>query len=84
MNTFNCVIISIDRCIFNGEVWQVKVPAVAGSFSIRKDHSPIVSVLQKGNIEIAFSEKERKTFSINSGILEHSENRCIIFVDEGY
>ncbi|MCX7726849.1 MAG: F0F1 ATP synthase subunit epsilon [Chitinispirillaceae bacterium] len=82
MNTFNCVIVSTDKCIFKGEVWQVKVPAVSGFFSIRKDHAPIVSVLQRGIIEIAFSEENRKTFSINSGVLEHSENQCIIFVDE--
>lgn len=56
-------IISAHEVTFTGEVSSVTLPGEMGSFTVLKDHAPLISVLVKGSVK----------FTDNSGNVEHLE-----------
>jgi F-type H+-transporting ATPase subunit epsilon len=89
-------IVSPEASLFKGEITSVSVPGVDGSFQILNNHAPIVSLLQKGNVQITAPSfnlnKEAKslftkvnettyTFAISSGTLEMQNNKVIVLAD---
>ena len=52
----NIAVLTPDREIFQGVITSVKVPGVKGEFQVLKNHAPIVSALEKGNVEIVTGE----------------------------
>lgn len=79
---FHCSLVTPDGSPYTGKVWQVTVPGTAGRFSMRKDHAPVVASLVAGRIEIAVTEKDRRRFAVNGGVLRVRENRCTILCPE--
>lgn len=73
-------IITPEQIVFSGEVSLVTVPGMNGSFTILKDHAPIVSSLAKGVITYRI-EGEDKHFNIGSGFVEVSNNKISIAVE---
>jgi F0F1-type ATP synthase epsilon subunit len=78
---FKCLLATPATCLIDTDIWQVTVPGIAGRFSIRTGHAPIVASLINGIVEVALSEENRKRFLITSGILEHKNNQCSIICD---
>lgn len=88
-------IVSPEAILFAGEVTSVTVPGINGEFQMLKDHAPIVSLLQEGNVQIegdvsideAYESKFSKSdsgktlLSISSGTIEMKDNKVIVLVD---
>lgn len=89
-------IVSPEATLFKGEISAISVPGVDGSFQILNNHAPIVSILQKGKVQITAESfdlnKEAKnlftkvnetnyTFEIASGTLEMQNNKVIVLAD---
>jgi F-type H+-transporting ATPase subunit epsilon len=89
-------IVSPEATLFSGEVQSVTVPGINGEFQMLKDHAPIVSLLQNGNVivdgddvmieeefESKFSKdgKGRTILAINSGTIEMKDNKVIVLAD---
>ncbi|WP_348798133.1 F0F1 ATP synthase subunit epsilon [Flavobacterium adhaerens] len=89
-------IVSPEAKLFSGEVTSVSVPGVDGRFQMLNNHAPIVSLLQKGAINITankfdLSEETQSLFTkindqnytleINSGTLELKDNKVIVLAD---
>ena len=89
-------IVSPEAKLFSGEVTSVSVPGVDGSFQILNNHAPIVSLLQKGTINITapsleFSKEaadlftkvseQNYTLAISSGTIEMKDNKVIVLAD---
>jgi F-type H+-transporting ATPase subunit epsilon len=89
-------IVSPEASIFKGEVNSVSVPGTEGSFQMLKNHAPIVSILQSGNVIITankfdFNKESIDSFkkindqnyslNINSGTVEMKDNKIIVLVD---
>lgn len=88
-------IVTPEASIFRGEVESVTVPGVDGQFQMLKNHAPIVSLLQEGNVKIqgqlSFDEayedrfksidKNTSVLPIQSGTIELNDNKIIILVD---
>jgi F-type H+-transporting ATPase subunit epsilon len=89
-------IVSPEAKLFSGEITSISVPGVDGSFQILNNHAPIVSLLQKGIVNIKAThfdlDKETEglfvkvndqnyTLSISSGTLEMKDNKVIVLVD---
>ena len=88
-------IVTPEVSIFRGEVESVTVPGVDGQFQMLKNHAPIVSLLQEGNVKIqgqlSFDEayedrfksidKNTSVLPIQSGTIELNDNKIIILVD---
>jgi F-type H+-transporting ATPase subunit epsilon len=88
-------IVTPEASIFQGEVEVVSVPGVNGEFQMLQNHAPIVSLLQKGKVQIkgtfTIEEEYQNKFTkgqnnstvlnINSGTVELNDNKIIILVD---
>ncbi|WP_129716454.1 ATP synthase F1 subunit epsilon [Pedobacter sp. SYP-B3415] len=76
----NLEILTPDKKIFEGEVSSVTVPGTLGSFQILKDHAPIISTLEDGNVIIR-SGKEENTFFIKGGVVEAIHNKIVVLAE---
>lgn len=71
-------IITPEETIFDGEVKDVKLIGLDGHFELLNNHAPIVSALAKGEIKIIDNNDAEHSFTIESGLLEMSENNIQI------
>ena len=75
-------IVSPEKVEFDGAVKSVLVPGTMGQFEILNDHAPIISTLQKGDVE--YVTKEGKvTLSILGGFVEVQKNKVSLCVEMG-
>ena len=89
-------IVSPEAKLFSGEITSISVPGVDGRFQMLNNHAPIVSLLQKGTVNItapSFNWNEERanlftkindqnyTLEIASGTLELKDNKVIVLVD---
>jgi ATP synthase, F1 epsilon subunit (delta in mitochondria) len=73
-------IISPERKIFSGEVDSITLPGINGSFTILKDHAPIISILIKGKLAYK-SDEEEAVMDIDGGFIEMKRNEIIVCVE---
>ena len=75
-------IVSPEKVEFDGAVESVLIPGTMGQFEILNDHAPIISTLQKGDVE--YVTKEGKvTLSILGGFVEVQKNKVSLCVEMG-
>jgi F-type H+-transporting ATPase subunit epsilon len=74
-------IITPDQKIFTGEVKLVKVPGSKGSFEILKNHAPIISTLEQGEIKIISQQDRIINYEISGGVIEVKQNNIIILAE---
>ena len=88
-------IVTPEATLFKGEVTSVAVPGVNGEFEMLNNHTPIVSLLKEGHVElhgdnIEFEEEVEDKFTktdrgfwlpINSGTIEMNDNKIIVLAD---
>lgn len=74
-------IITPDKKIFAGEVNRVQVPGSKGSFTILKNHAPIISTLEKGIIKVEDTSGKEYEFNVGGGVIENSANKIIVLVE---
>lgn len=72
-------IISADDILYSGETDSVTLPGEMGSFTVLKDHAPIISVLVEGKI-LFRNDKEVKDFDIKGGIVDVNNNKIAVCV----
>jgi len=58
----NLEILTPDKKVYEGEVTAVTVPGTLGSFQILKDHAPIISTLEDGEVIIKANKAEEQRF----------------------
>jgi F-type H+-transporting ATPase subunit epsilon len=74
-------IITPDKKVFEGDIKSVRVPGKKGSFQVLKDHAPIISTLENGQVIIVDQENAEKIFEIQGGVIEVKANRIILLAD---
>jgi len=62
-----------DGILFEGDVDSVTLPGRVGSFTVLKDHAPIISSLSAGNIVCHDTDGEH-SFSISNGFVQVRDN----------
>lgn len=67
-------IISAHEVTFNGEVTSVTLPGQLGSFSVLKDHAPLISVLVKGKVKYTDPVGESHELEIEGGLADVNNN----------
>ena len=78
---FRVEIISPTGIQFSGMVEYVSLPGKKSPFRILYSHAPIVTSLDKGNVELLTDEGETKTFAINGGIADNCNNKVTVLID---
>jgi len=77
----NLQIITPDKKVFDGEVKLVQVPGSKGSFQILKNHAPIISTLDPGDVKIIDAGDKTSFISIGGGVIEVKNNKIIILAE---
>jgi F-type H+-transporting ATPase subunit epsilon len=74
-------IITPDKKVFEGDIKSVRVPGKKGSFQVLKDHAPIISTMEKGQVIMVDQEGLEKVFEISGGVIEVKANKIILLAD---
>lgn len=74
-------IITPDIKVYEGEIKSVRVPGQKGSFQVLKDHAPIISTLDSGNVVMLEQDGNEKIFEITGGVIEVKANKIILLAD---
>lgn len=75
----NLTITKLDGPLFAGEVDSVTLPGANGEMTVLPRHTALVTPLQSGTITVK-QGSETKTFAIESGTLEVSQNQATVLV----
>lgn len=71
---------------FDGDAYEVVLPTLDGEIGVLKDHMPLVSVATDGVIavrkESRDADRDREYFAISGGVIEVSNNKLRVLVDE--
>ena len=78
--SLNLKIVSPEKVMYTGEVDRVQVPGTLGPFEILTDHAPIISSLQKGDVEYTTKEGT-KQLAITAGFVEVQKNEVSLCVE---
>jgi F-type H+-transporting ATPase subunit epsilon len=74
-------IVTPDKKVFEGDIKSVRVPGKKGSFQVLKDHAPIVSTLESGQVIMIDPEGKEKIYEIDGGVIEVKANKIILLAD---
>lgn len=74
-------IIAPDKNLYSGEVDLVKVPGSKGSFEILRNHAPIISTLEEGQIKIIDTKGTTTVFDVQGGVIEVKNNKIIVLAE---
>lgn len=67
-------IISPHAFLFKGEAEAVTLPGKLGSFTVLRNHAPIISALDKGNLTYRTPQGEEKSVPLNGGLVDVNNN----------
>jgi F-type H+-transporting ATPase subunit epsilon len=73
-------ILTPDKKLYTGKIKLAKLPGTSGSFEILKNHAPIISTLEKGQIKIIDVNNEVEFFDITDGVVEASNDKIVVLV----
>ena len=74
-------IIAPDQKLYSGEVDLVQVPGSKGSFEILRNHAPIISTLEPGQIRIVDQKGGTRLFDVDGGVIEVKNNKIIVLAE---
>ena len=76
-------LVTPERLIVSAEVEMVVVPGTAGNFGVLPGHSPLISTIRPGNIDIYETRAavSGRIFVV-SGIAEVTPERCTVLAEE--
>ena len=74
------IVISPKGVLLNEMADRVTLPGSMGAFSVLKNHAPLVSTLDKGQI-IYVSDKKAKKYNIEKGITVIEKNVVRVLVE---
>ncbi|MFA8433841.1 MAG: ATP synthase F1 subunit epsilon [Marinifilaceae bacterium] len=74
-------IVTPEKNVFSGEVDLVQLPGSKGSFEILKNHAPIISTLDEGQIKALKADGEEVFFPVKGGVVEFKKNVITVLAD---
>lgn len=73
-------VISSHSVLFTGETDSVTLPGVKGSFTVLKNHAPLISVLVPGKVVCRMADGNIKDIDIKGGLVDVSDNKISVCV----
>ena len=73
-------IVTPEKTLFSNEIKYVQVPGSKGEFGVLKNHAPLISTLEKGQMKVVDENDEESFFDINGGVIEILKNNIIILL----
>jgi F-type H+-transporting ATPase subunit epsilon len=75
-------ILTPDKAVFSGRINSVSLPGTSSPFTILKNHAPIISTLDMGDIELETEQGVILMFSIDKGIVEARDNKIVVLIEK--
>jgi F-type H+-transporting ATPase subunit epsilon len=79
-------LVALSGTKFDGDAYEITLPTLDGEIGVLQDHMPLVSVATTGVIAVRRDSKDsdanREFFAISGGVIEVSNNRLRVLVDE--
>jgi F-type H+-transporting ATPase subunit epsilon len=75
-------LVSPERLIISAEVDMVVVPGTEGNFGVLPGHSPLISTIRPGTIDIYHGGAISERIFVVGGIAEVTPERCTVLADE--
>ncbi len=75
-------LVSPERLLASEEVDMVVAPGAAGDFGVLPEHSPLMSLLRPGVIEIYEGDRVAQRIFVGGGFAEVNEKGCIVLAEE--
>lgn len=80
--SFTIKIVTPDQAVFEGKTTSVVAPGGLGYLGILRDHAPLVTTLDKGNLTYKDEFGSVHTFKIQGGFLAVLKNRVLVLTDK--
>jgi F-type H+-transporting ATPase subunit epsilon len=74
---FNFELVTPERLVFSGEVSQVVVPGAEGDFAVLVGHSPFISTLRPGILDVTLPQG-RQRLLVKKGVAEADPTRLTV------
>ena len=74
-------ILTPEKKIFSGEVYDVQLPGIDGLFEVLDKHAPLVSALKAGKLKILKDKVSAEHYDIQSGFVEVLNNKAMVLVE---
>ena len=81
MKKLQLTIVSPEKKLFQGEVNQVTLPGVMGSFTILPQHAPIVSSLTRGKNLYVTSNGTSQNLEVMGVFVEMNDNNVSVCIN---
>jgi F-type H+-transporting ATPase subunit epsilon len=75
--TFNFELVTPERLVFSGEASQVVVPGAEGDFAVLAGHSPFISTLRPGILEVTLPQGAQRLL-VKKGVAEADPTRLTV------
>jgi F-type H+-transporting ATPase subunit epsilon len=75
-------ILTPDKAVFSGRIKSVTLPGTKSPFTILKNHAPIISTLDGGDVELETDQGVILIYSIDQGIVEAKDNRIVVLIEK--
>ena len=81
MNTIQIEIVSAEKAILSGEATMLIAPGKDGDLGIAPKHTPLLTTLRPGEIEVHKNDNEKEYFYVTGGILEVQPDIVTVLAD---
>jgi F-type H+-transporting ATPase subunit epsilon len=81
-NNLYLEVVTPEKIIFSGNVALVHLPGSAGSFTILRNHAPIVAALKNGEIRVEGLDGREYLFECESGVVECLRNKVTVLIEK--
>jgi F-type H+-transporting ATPase subunit epsilon len=77
----NVALVAADRMIWSGEATVVNTRTLAGDIGIMANHTPILSVLEPGKVDVRTADDGHWVAAIDGGFISVAKNQVSILCD---
>lgn len=81
MTKFKVRVVTPERVAFDGDAVSLVVPAAEGYLGVLAHHAPLLALLRAGTVTVRVHEHASRTFRIEGGFLEVSDNQAMVLAD---
>jgi F-type H+-transporting ATPase subunit epsilon len=77
----NVALVAADRMLWSGEATVVNTRTLAGDIGIMANHTPILSVLEPGKVDVRTADDGHWVAAIDGGFISVAKNQVSILCD---
>jgi len=79
--TFTLQVVTPEREVYSGQVEQISLPGLEGSFGVLRNHAPLIAALEPGLVEIFDAEGHEIRMAIGGGFFQVAQNQAMVLAD---